>query len=303
VDIANAGGNTINNIRFTATARTTDVDERLTLLSVEGATCTATAAAPNLLNIECSIGQLRSGQSREPFAILLRAPIKDSASPIPDGVAGSCATTDCVAFSGVSFYAEGTGGSNSVPQNSTRVWASAPVTLGTFTPTLLKSAVTRNGGTLFTGRAGVTTADDRFTTRVTIPSALTYTTALIQEQTSGVSTCQDNRNFNECWTADITIPGTFSPTPLSIVLRQDAKTILGGAKIDSVQIFYRATPTSAAEQVGNCATGPVPRSDGLPCIAGRTFYRNKNVPGWTTELDGDFEWRLISLKNGSYTVF
>ena len=27
-------------------------------------------------------------------------------------------------------------------------------------------------------------------------------------------------------------------------------------------------------------------------------YKNKKVPGWTPELDGDFEWTLINTENG-----
>lgn len=294
VSIANAGGNTINNISFTGSTLVTDLDEKAVFSSAEGASCTVAAGGTS---INCAIGQLKAGTSFPTFAVFFKAPVKDKVSPLPDGDPALCGTTDCVAFSGITYYAETTGGINSVPVNSTLAWGSDAVTLGTFNPTLVKSAVQKSGGSLFTGSGGVASSADPFATSVIVPASTTFTTAEILETPDAIN-CTNN--FSACFRSDITIPGTFSPY-LTIVLRQDASTILKGTKIDSVLIQY--TGPSGTVFVGDCASPTTPRTDGIPCIAKRTYYRNKSVPGWTLDLDGDFEWTLLNLKNGSYKVF
>ena len=299
VSITNTGGNTINSVRFTGSVAATDADEKPTFSSVEGATCNASAS---LAAIECTIGQLRAGESFPSFAVFFKAPAKDAVSPLPDGNSGNCAATDCVAFSGLTYYAEGTGGANSVPQNSTAAWSAGAVTLGTFNPTLVRSALPKSGGRLFTGSGGISTGSDKFATAVVVPAAASYTTAVISEALDPVlpAGVNCNSNFRTCYRSDITIPGTFSPY-LTIVLRQDVSTILNGTRIESVLIKY--TGAGGTVFVGDCASPTTPRSDGIPCLAQRVHYRNSKVPGWTPELDGDFEWTLINLGNGSYTIF
>ena len=293
VTVANTGGNTINNISFTGSTRVTDGDEQAVLSSIEGATCTT----PTATTIRCVVGQLRAGQSFPTFAVFFKAPVKDTVSPLPDGVAGNCASTDCVSFSGITAYAETTGGANSPVDNSIAEWTAGAVTLGTFNPTLVKSAVQKSGARLFTGSGGVSSAADPFTTSVAVPAGTAFTTAEILESPDAIN-CTNN--FTACFRSDITIPGTFSPF-LSIVLRQDVSTILKGTKIGSVLIEY--TGTSGSVFVGDCASPTTPRTDGVPCIANRTHYKSSRTPGWTPELDGDFEWTLINLGNGSYKVF
>ena len=247
--------------------------------------------------ISCAIGRLRAGEEFPTFAVFFKAPVKDSISPLPEGIAGSCPTTDCLSFSGITYYAETTGGATSPVDNSIAEWTAADVMLGTSTPTLVKSAVQKGGGSLFTGTGGVTSAADPFATSVIVPASMTFTTAEILESPDAVN-CTNN--FSACFRSDITIPGTFSPY-LTIVLRQDASTILKGTKIESVLIQY--TGANGAVFVGDCASATTPRSDGIPCIAKRTYYKSSKIPGWTPELDGDFEWTLINLGNGSYKVF
>lgn len=293
VTVANAGGNTINNISFTGSTLVTDGDEKAVFSSIEGATCTVTTAT----SISCAIGQLKAGQAFPTFAVFFKAPVKDTVSPLPDGVAGNCASTDCVSFSGITYYAETTGGASSPVDNSVSEWTTGQVTLGTFNPTLVKSAVPKGGGSLFTGSGGVSSSADPFATTVVVPAGTTFTTAEVSETPDSIN-CTNN--FSTCFRSDITIPGTFSPY-LTIVLRQDVSTILKGTKIESVLIEY--TGPAGAVLVGDCASPTTPRSDGLPCIAKRTYYKSSRTPGWTAELDGDFEWTLINLKNGSYKVF
>ncbi len=289
VAISNAGGNTINNIRFTAGTSVADSAEMAIFSSVEGATCTTTNTA--LTAIECTIGQLTAGQSFPTFAVFFKAPVKVTNGSYD--VNGE----DFVAFSGITYYAEGTGGPNSIPDNSTIEWAAAAVGLGTDNPLLVKSAVPKSGGKFFTGSGAISTGTDRFTTSVDVPAAATFTTATITESTfTSVDNCTTNF-FNECFQSNITINGTFSPY-LTIVLRQDSSNIKPGTKIGSVLIQY--VGPLGTQYIGDCASPTTPRSDSLPCIATRVYYKNSRVPGWTIALDGDFEWTLINLTNGGY---
>lgn len=294
VSIVNAGGNTINNISFTGSARATDLDEQVVFSSAEGVSCTTTAGGTG---INCAIGQLKAGVAFPTFAVFFKAPVKDAGSPLPDGDPALCGSTDCVAFSGITYYAETTGGATSPVDNSVAEWTTGVVTLGTFNPTLVKSAVQKSGGSLFTGSGGVTSSSDPFATSVIVPASTSFTTAEILETPDAIN-CTNN--FTACFRSDITIPGTFSPY-LTIVLRQDASTILRGTKIESVLVQY--TGPGGTVFVGDCASPTTPRTDGVPCIAKRTYYKNSRVPGWTADLDGDFEWLLINLGNGSYKVF
>ncbi len=294
VSVSNTGGNTINNIRLTGVARPTDTDEKAIVNSVDGGSCSIGA---DQISIDCSIGQLKAGQPYPAFAVFLKAPVKDTVSPLPNGDPAHCDTTDCVSFSGSVIYAEAGGGPTSPPQNSIKPWAAAAVTLGTFNPSLVKSAVPKGGASLFTGAGGTSTGTDPFATSVVVPAGTTFTTAEIQESPDSIN-CTNN--FSACFRADITIPGTFTPY-MTIVLRQDASTILNGTRIESVLIRY--TGTSGTVDVGDCADPTTPRSDGIPCIAKRTYYKSNKTPGWTPELDGDFEWTLLNIHNGTYKVF
>jgi hypothetical protein len=291
VRIGNAGGNTINNVRFVGATTVTDAQEQALFASVDGAAGCQTGA--DQTSISCDFGQLRSGESAPPFVVFFKAPVKDSVSPTPDGQAGACTSTDCVTFSGITYYAEGTGGlENSTPQNSTVTWSSS-VTLGTFNPALVKSAVQKSGGKLFTGSGGLSVGDDRFATTVVVPAGAVATTAEIAEVSEPVCSV-----LSSCFTSVITIPGIFSPY-LTITLRLDVAAIPKGTKIESVTVQYEGA------DVGLCASPTSPRSDGLPCIAARRAYPNNSKQGtlFPIELENDFEWTLINTRNGSYKIF
>jgi hypothetical protein len=236
--------------------------------------------------------------------------VKDIVTPTPNGQPGQCATTDCVSFSGATFYAEGTGGvPQSTPQNSTSPWSAAQVLLGTANPTRVRSAVPRKGGAFFTGSGAIPNRNDIFTTFVSLPAGPNYSTLLIDEPPVGLAACNSN-NFRDglCSQTDLTIladPQTtaqFMPY-LTVVLRQDFSAIVRGTKIDSVILQYSDPKRGIVDEViGDCASPTTPRTDGRPCIAQRKAYTRRNIPGWTPELDGDFEWTLISTGNGGYRV-
>ena len=292
VSISNTGGNTINAVRFTGGTSVTDPAESALYSSVEG---TSACTPVGTTKIECQLGQLRAGESVPTFAVFFKTPVKVTNNVV------DLNGEDSVKFSGITYYAEGTGGPNSIPQNSTVIWASTPVALGTGSPLLVKSSVPKAGGTFFTGAGGVSKSDDKFATTVTIPSSAKYTTAEIEESifTTGCV------SFIACYTSKITIPlpaGTISFSPyLTIVLRQDKLNIVKGTKIGSVVVKY--TDGANIYIVGACQSGPMPRSDGIPCIAESKYYKDSRVAGWTVDLDGDFEWTLINLHNGSFDLF
>jgi hypothetical protein len=301
VTVTNAGGNTINNIRFTARAAVTDLAETAKFSSAEGASCQATSL-PN--EVSCTIGQLTAGQAFPAVALFFEAPVKVSQNPAaPDDAAGG----DQVSLSGTTYYAEGTGGANSVPQNSKRTWGPAgPVTLGTDNPTLVQSGVPKAGGTFFTGVGGVSNGTDKLTTSVKVPAAASYSKATIDE---GATCVGDANFFYACYQSQLTIldgdgsTASFPAPYLTITLRQDASNIKPGTKIGSVKIYYGSNPDAPLSdliEVGDCATGPVPNGDGTPCIAKRIYYKNSSVPGWAPDLDEDFEWQLLNDRNGTY---
>lgn len=291
--------NTINNVAFTGAASAIDSAEKPTFFSADGATCTPTNADQSA--ISCTIGQLRAGQTYPTFAVFFKAPVKAT-----NGVADNPGE-DSFKFSGITYYAEGTGGVQSPPQNSTVLWSAADVLLGTPSPVNVKSSVPKSGGSFFTG-SGVTTTADAFATSVTVPAAASYTAeASIDEATftTGLSggpspTLLTCANFTPCYQTAVTVPGVFAY--LTVVLRQDASTINTGVKIGSVNIWYDgsgAAGDSYHGYLGMCPSPTTPLSD-RPCIASSKYYKNKGVAGWTPDLDGDFEWTVITNTNGGY---
>jgi hypothetical protein len=294
VSITNSGGNTINNIRFTGTTSVTDAAETATFDSVEGGSCTFSA---DRKSIDCVIGQVRAGQSAPAFAVFFKAPVKV--------VNGSFDVNgqDFVNFSGTTFYGEGTGGEpQSTPTNSTELWSTAAVALGTNNPQLVKSVVPKAGGNFFTGNGAVATAADTWTTSVKVPATGAYTTALIAETTGAPPLAPDLLDLSA---TTLAIPGQFAQ--LVITLRRDATTILKGAKIASAAIVYD-NPSNAGDPritypytVLACTDttwGVLPQI-GIPCINRRIAYTKKTAP--TPAWEDDWEFEVFALDNGRYS--
>lgn len=293
VQISNVGGNTINNIRFTGTTSVTDSQEKAIYSSAEGVSCTTSTGGTS---IDCNIGQLKAGEPFPEFAVFFVAPVK-VVNTVADGE-----NQDFVSFSGTTFYAEGTGGvPQSTPTNSTLPWATVPVTLGTFNPESVKSAVPKGGGTLFTGDGAVATATDTWATAVVVPATTRFTTAEILEATTPTTCAPD---LLTCSTSTLTIPGSFAN--LIIYLRRDVTTIAKNAKISSARVYY-SDPTTPAEGVTypyevlpctNTTTyGSLPKP-GVPCIKSRTEFTKRTAP--TPEWEGDWQFEIWALDNGRY---
>lgn len=292
VTVGSAAGNTntINNVRFTGTTVVTDAAEKAVFSASDGLACT-----PGMdgTTIECAIGQLRAGESVS-FAVFFAAPQK-----VTNGVADG-AGLDGVSFTGITFYAEGTGGPNSVPQNSTVPWSAGAVTLGTANPTLVKSAVQKSGGSVFTGSGAAATGADTWTTTVVVPAAASYTTASIAESTD-VPLAPD---LTDKSTSELTIPGSFAN--LVIKLRRDASTILKGAKIASARVYY-SNPTVPDPRVvypyevlpcSDTTYGVLPQP-GIPCLNRRVEYTKRSAPA--LDWVGDWEFEILALDNGRYS--
>jgi|MudIll2142460700_1097286.scaffolds.fasta_scaffold06132_2 hypothetical protein len=314
--------NTINNVRFTATASVTDPAEKATFWRADGATCNTTAnplgtANPGIndgTSIECSIGQLRAGETFPTFAVFFKAPEK-----VDLNGQGDTQGSDFVSLSGITYYAEGTGGPNSTPINSTNTWpVPVPIELGTCNPNSVKSGLPKSGGTFFTGGAAGACPVDPFAVSVNAPNPPVFSTVELSESDiTAQTTCTSLGNFVQCFQAQVTIPlvvykDTSGPY-LTIVLRVLAGNIKPGTKISSVLIQYvddsdplnpvtypLTQPLRSCPKVGNQM---VPTFDGIPCVAKVIYYKNKSVPGWTPELDGAFEWYLLNDRNGGYRVF
>jgi hypothetical protein len=292
IDVANVGGNTTNNIQVGGSAATVVGGLKLEFSSADGAACTTTNVERTAF--ECALGQLRAGQSHASIVVFFKTPVAPEAPIAPDAVG----------ISGLTLYAEGTGGPNPVWPNSTVPWAGdATVALDAPSAVSVKSVVQRSGGTLFTGNGGISTPADPFTTSVIVPPSAAFTTALITESPESVN-CTF---FTSCNVSQVTIPGQFSPY-LTIVLRKDSSTIAQGTKLASVVLYYlddTAPPGTAYAPIGPCATPTTPNTgtlEGVPCIAASKHYKSAKVPGWTAELDNDFEWTVINKKNGGYKV-
>src|SRR5215471_8551842 len=72
------------------TSVVTDTNEKATFFSADGASCVTTNAA--LTAIECTIGQLKAGESFPTFFVFFKAPAKDKITPLPDGDVDHCAS-------------------------------------------------------------------------------------------------------------------------------------------------------------------------------------------------------------------
>lgn len=302
VSSAPSNTNTINNVVFTGTLSATDPAEKPTFAvaywkGAEGAPpCTPSSDGAS---ISCSIGTLRAGVSYPTFALFFKVPAKvEQVPPVPP--VADAPGTDFLKFSGITYFSE-SGTSQPPVMNSAPTWGPVNVALGTSFPEAIRSSVPKSGGKFFTG-TGISTGIDPFATTVTVPTAAFYTgDASIVELPFGLDAgCV---NFDPCFATAIDVPGSFEH--LTIMLRQDKSTIRPGTKIESVLIWYDGSDAAGDSYHGYldapCLSPGTPLPD-RPCIDRRKYYKNKAVSGWTPELDGDFEWTIITNKNGGYKV-
>lgn len=321
VDIKNEGKNTSNNVVFRAETYVTDGAELATYAfdSSEGVVCTPTTTPPpGRIQIQCSLGTLRSGQVVPTFFVFFKTPQK-----VNNGIADAAGYDFINLFYEV-IYAEGKNGANSNPQNgfTPLVQALPDFVLGTPDPTLVRSVVLRTGGSFATGNNGIASPTDLYATKSIVPplTGAVYTTVQIIE--SQAATCVSTNVFS-CYSSQITIPGTFAY--LTLGLSQDISNIkflpctptcddddryrtysrtstppatctpTQRVPIENISVFYVPDGTTTELPVGSCTPvgGPfVPPAD-RPCISARTVV-NDALTGKPIRYD----WTLISYKNG-----
>jgi hypothetical protein len=295
VNVSNGGGNTVNNIRFTAQTAVTDGAEKAVFSSADGASCVTTNTDKTA--IECTIGQLTAGQPAPTIALFFLAPAK-----VVNGVADGDGA-DSVALSGTTIYGEGFGGvPTSPPDNSVKPWDPVPaVVLGTNNPTLVKSAVPKSGGLFFTGAGGAASSADVYASNVKFDPLSAFAVLTLQETPFPASDakCLGGNHFVTCYTTLLTAPQVlYSPGTgfLTEIIRVHPDNFVNGAKMNTVTWEYTPTdangaPAGPAVIVGMCAGPTTPRSDGVPCQTIPVVCAKKSDGGVC-------EWTFINTKNG-----
>lgn len=171
----------------------------------------------------------------------------------------------------------------------------------------------------FTG-AGKTTTDptDPYVTKIGVPNtpAIKNLTKLKVVESPVLPDdnldCKNGRNFSTCYNSqiDITEPGTtggYAPVTLPVgtyfnfELRVGPTSIRNGLNTDKVRVIHDGS------EIGYCTltsqSGATPATYlSLPCIDGMTYYKNSRVNGWTEELDGVLQIKLLGDKNGLWSV-
>ena len=301
ITFGNTGGNTINNISFTVTARATDAAESVVLFNESQYLPSACAkTAPSVFT--CNVGQLKAGEAFPSFQVFYKAPVK-----VTNGTFDTD-HTDFVDLHMHVLYAEQLGGPTSPPQNSIGDFDTAPggsVELGTSNPDRVKSGVPKSGASLYTGDGGIPNSGNKSTMLAKVPTlsgTQTSTTADLQitRVTDADAECAAPGHFTECPTYSVTIPGTFAF--LTTTYRIDASSLkmTPGKILNSVVIKYSDPVASIPETiVGACPALNTPRGDGIPCINKQQCYKNNAQPA---TIAGDCEWELINTKNG-FTKF
>ena len=283
ITLTNSGtASALNRPRLVATTSVTggNVGAKATFKTVTGAVCTTTNDGTS---IDCTIGSLAPGATSAPFTVTFAAP--------------TSGTDITLAWQAVFD-------SGAPPGNSNGEVGSTAIILDPIDDNKVASDVPAGFAlTIFTGSANAVPNDvDKAATKVTVPVSANATTATITE-TPFMLNCS---NFKTCYESQVSIPDFLGTYPtnltsfLTIILRQDKSNIKNGTRIESVLIDYVDDANVLFPAIGDCPSPTTPRFDSVPCIAKRVYYKNKRVQGWTTGLDGDFEWTILNLKNGSF---
>lgn len=340
--MSNTSGNTVNGVSIRFTASVTDTEETLTLHQPEvylPAGCTWDSLPANPKSFVCNFGQVKNGESIPAFRVFYVAPQKvcQPNGTNPCGGLGDALGSDVIDTQLQVLYSEGLNGPPTVWDNSNQSVSQAGLlTLGTFNPVKVKSAVPKSGAKAYTGSAGVPVPEtlggtnSQFAESLTVP-ALTVDAYTIAEMNiykmtdagaptvtpGNIADCINGGRFVSCPVFATSVAQGVTETrfldpanPLRIVYRVDATNLkLSAPKIlNSTVILYtgkKFDPISNAV-VGDWIDVPlqmclvkdrVNSTDGLPCINGSRCYK-KNDTGGIPDLEGDCEWELLNTANG-----
>jgi hypothetical protein len=273
VTVTNNSKNVLNNVRLQGTTSVTGIGVTAIARFDSSVGLACLPVEPLRTTINCTIGQLRSEGGSASFVVIFEAP----------------AVGEGIKFNWDAYYSEGSNDSGAhLDQNTGEAFTS----LGTPIDTYVSSYVLPNG-TVYTGGTGIATPLDPWTTTVTVSSTAK---AEITESKVSVS-CSPNPEY--CLVSALNIPGTF--TSMLITLRRDATTIVKGAKIANVVVYYdpNLSGTSLGIPIIPCnfvgLTPSIPSGEHR-CIVGRTEYTKKTAP--TPEYEGDWEIRILADSNG-----
>lgn len=330
-------GNTLNRVTVTIEASVADPQETLTFrqpdfyLAALPPECSWDNLPANPKTITCFFRKTTPGFTFPSFVVFYNAPAKVDGNGIAD-TAGS----DTISTKVRVQYAEGLNGADPSVPNSAQEATQSLVTLGTVDPVNIKSAVAKGGAKVYTGDGGVpkNELDKRQTELLNVPTLPgQYTVAQIfitkvKDTDPGGASCLNYGNFSECPTYQTSIADPFTNAetrflgaPLTFVYRVDGSTLKRSLTqtLSNVLIFYTGDQTNAAgvkigswidQQVGFCASGGVPRTDGLPCIVSQQCFRNLSATsnaygavGRNPDLVGDCEWVLINNGNGKINIY
>jgi hypothetical protein len=299
--VINSGGNTVNQVVFTATATVTGTPANpisgmatyagLVNLVAASPNCPAPGATPSN-TVTCSIGQLQAGESRE-FFLLFRA---------PEGGA-------TVEFAGVTNFSEGNS-SQAPPSTFTELVSNSMVLVTIAQQEVnksVKTVLTPSGGLFFTGPNGQVSASNLFSTTVQVPPTTTTTPTVTDnriDQNSvgsfacpplsgyfcyGLSSAISINNANGGNKVDFTLLGAI----VFITLRQDAASLTVKKPtpgLFDVKIFYTPTGKPTIE-LAACGTS-LPVTD-VPCVKDRFDHLKGNK--------GYYEYLIWARDNGSFS--
>jgi hypothetical protein len=295
VTLTNGGGNTINQVVFTATTTVQGGSEIAPYavfvnLGAASPNCALPTATPTN-TVTCSIGQLSAGATRE-FYLIFRAPTSG----------------DVMKFNGHTGFSEGN--SSGAPPASFTSDVDNTMALTTASDEQIKKSVNTvlppNGGNFFTGANGLVGAANLFSTSVNVPTTPVVTDNRINQSNLPSYACSTAHPGYFCYglTSDIEIlnardgakvyldvvaPGTVA----TILLRQSAES-LGVKKpipsINDVKIFYSPNGIVGPEVLPCTAAGPAPN---VPCVNDRrNFLKGKK---------GYYEFEILARDNGRFS--
>lgn len=257
--------------------------------------------------IECPIGQLKAGTSKS-FYVYFLAP-----------KAPTTLVTEQIQFDWRLNYGEATNDSGGASRQDSQQASAAPVLLGTFNPSSVKSSVPPTKKVeLFTGTFGIATnylTGDGWTTTITVPSAnATNAKATIDESKASCSfgTTVLCAVYSDISVKDgdgntVVFPATnanAATNALIIKLRRDASTIPSGSRLRDAAVYYAPDSIANPLPIPDCAVAPLGTTvSGVEVKrcevkSARIEYKNANAP--TPDYVGDWEFTIWATENGKY---
>lgn len=295
VKFTNDGGNTINQVVFTATT-TVEGSSHLAPYSAfvnvdtVSPNCPMPTATP-AASVTCNIGQLSAGASRE-FFLIFKAPTSGAA----------------IKFNGNTDFSEGN--SSGAPPASFTANVDNTMALITISEQQVsksvKTVLPPSGGDFFTGPNGQATAASLFSTSVHVPATPVVTDNAIDQSNLPSYACSSANPGYFCYglssdidildakSGDKVILNVVAPGKVvTILLRQDAQSLAvkkPTPSVNAVKIFYSATGGVGPEVLACTPAGPAPD---VPCVnARRNFLKGKK---------GYYEFEILARDNGRFS--